>query len=157
MRALRLITLLIVPVCISAQSSPQDSMEAEMESLKSMLREGAVVNVQVLHMPDSALTRVAVSQETLRSIASSNTKFSDHIAETFNPLFSGVSVKKENHTSDLRWGVLFCDAQHHEIGSLFVDKFGRYGYLNGRSVSFDTPLLRANIARRLHKITDTSD
>ena len=153
MRALQLMMLLIIPVCAFAQSPSPNTTQADMERLKSLLDEGTVAKVQVLHMPDSTLTRAAVSQEALRSIASSVVNFKDHLAETFNPLFSGISVKRENHRPDLRWGVLFYDAQDHEIGSVFVDKFGRYGYLNGQTVSFDTGFFNANLATRLHKIT----
>jgi hypothetical protein len=157
MRALRLLMLWIVPLCVFAQSPSQNSAESDLEGLKSLLKEGAVTEVQVLHMHDSTLTRVAVSREALRSMASSDLKFSDHIAEKFSPLFSGVSTKRENHTPDLRWGVLFYDAQHHEIGSVFVDQFGQHGYLKGQTVSFDTAPVRTDIARRLHKITGISD
>jgi hypothetical protein len=157
MRAFWLIMLLIVPVFMFAQSSSQSSPEADMERLKSLLKEGTVAKVKVLHVPDSTLTRMAVSQEALRSIASSVLDFTDHITEKFNPLLSDVSVKRENHTPDLRWGVVFYDAQDHEIGSVFVDKFGRYGYLNGQTVSFDTGFFAANLAKRLHKITGIND
>jgi hypothetical protein len=128
-----------------------------MERLRSLLKEGSVAKVKVLHMPDSTLTRVAVTQEALRSIASSAVDFSDHIAEKFDPLLSGVSVKGESHPADLRWGVLLYDAQDHEIGAVFVDKFGRYGYLDGETVSFETASLTRNLAKRLHKITGVRD
>ena len=153
MRVSQLAILLIVPACVFAQTPSPNSTHADLERLKSLLNEGTLAKVQVLHMPDSTLTRAAVSQEVLRSTANSVVNFKDHLAETFNPLFSGVSVKRENHSPDLRWGVLFCDAQDHEIGSVFVDKFGRYGYLNGQTVSFDAGLFGANLATRLHQIT----
>jgi hypothetical protein len=157
MRVFELIILPVFAAFMFAQSSSQSSPEAAMEKLKSLLNDGAVVKVKVLHLPDSTLTRVAVSREALRSIARSVQDFSDHIPEKFNPLLSGVSVKKETQTSDLRWGVFFYDAQDHEIGSVFVDKFGRYGYLNGETVSFETGSFARNLAKRLHKITGVRD
>jgi hypothetical protein len=140
-----------------AQSSSQGSPEADIEKLKSLLKDGGVAKVKVLHLPDSTLTRVAVSQEALRSIAGPIQGFSGHIPEKFNPLLSGVSVRKETQTPDLRWGVFFYDTQDHEIGSVFVDKFGRYGYLNDETVSFETGSFARNLAKRLHRITGIRD
>jgi hypothetical protein len=103
------------------------------------------------------LTRVAVGKEALHSIARSTLDFSDHIAEKFGSLLSDVSVKKESHTPDLRWGVSFYDAQGQEIGSFFVDKFGQHGYVNDQAVSFETGTFARNLAKRLHKITGIRD
>jgi hypothetical protein len=148
---------LILPILISAQTSSQDDPQVELEKLASLLKQGAVGKVKVLHLHDSTETRVNVSKKVLHSIANYNLDFSDQIAEKFGPLLSGVSVKKEGHTPDLRWGVFFYDAQGQEIGSLFVDKFGQYGYVNDQTVSFETGTLARNLARRLHKITSIRD
>jgi hypothetical protein len=98
---------LIVPILMSAQTSSQGDPQVDLEKLASLLKEGAVRKVKVLHVHDSTLTRVAVSKEALDSIANSTLDFGDQIAKKFGPLLSGVSVKKEDHTPDLRWGVFF--------------------------------------------------
>jgi hypothetical protein len=148
---------LTVPILMSAQTSSQGDPQVDLEKLASLLKQGAVGKVKVLHVHDSTLTRVAVSKEALHSIASSTLGFSDHIAEQFGPLLSDVLVKKESHTPDLRWGVFFCDAQGQEIASIFVDKFGQYGYVNDQTVSFETGTFARNLAKRLHKITGIRD
>lgn len=145
--------LLVTPVLMSAQTSSPGDPQVELERLAALLKQGAVGKVSVLHVHDSMLTRVAVSKDALRSIATSTQDFSRQIAERFGSLFSGVSVKAEIHTPDLRWGMVFYDPQGQEIGSLFVDRFGQYGYLNDQTVSFKTGSAR-NLAKRLHKITD---
>ena len=153
MKALRLILLLQFSLCTFGQSVPQNGAEAGMETLRTLLRGGTIAKVQVLHLPDSALTRVAVTPGTLRSIASDTKTFSVNIGATFDPSLSGIAAKLENHPSDLRWGVLFYDAQGQEVASVFVDKFGRYGYLNGQTVSFNAGALGTDLAGRLHMIT----
>ena len=148
----RVIFIWIVPVLMAAQTSPRNP-QVDLEKLAALLKHGTVGKVTVLHVHDSMLTRVAVSKDALHSIATSSQDFSDEIAEKFDSLLSGVSVKTDNHTPDLRWGVFFYDPQGHEIGSLFVDKFGRYGYLDDQTVSFETNTFPRNLAKRLHKIT----
>jgi hypothetical protein len=148
-----LIFFLIVPVLMSAQTSSRGDPQVELEKLAALVKQGTVAKVTVLHVHDSMLTRVAVSKDALHSIATSTQDFSDQIAEKFGSLLSGVSVKTENHTPDLRWGVFFYDSQGQEMGSLFVDKFGQYGYLNDQTVSFGTGTFARNLAKRLHKIT----
>ncbi len=148
---------LIVPILMSAQTSSQGDPQLDLEKLASLLKQGTVAKVKVLHVHDSMLTRVAVSKEALHSTASSTLDFSDHIAEKFGALFSGVSVTKADHTPDLRWGVFFYDAQGQEVGSFFVDKFGQYGYINDQAVSFKTGTSSSNLAKCLHKITGIRD
>jgi len=145
--------LLVAPVLMSAQTSSPGDPQVELGKLAALLKQGAVGKVRVLHVHDSMLTRVAVSKDALRSIATSTQDFSDQIAEKFGSLLSGVSVKTETHTPDLRWGVFFYDPQGREIGSLFVDQFGQHGYLNDQTVSFQTGSSAHNLAKRLHKIT----
>jgi len=153
----RLIFLAIVPVVMWAQTSSQGNPQLDLEKLASLSKHGSVVKVKVLHLHDSTETRVDVNKESLDSIAGSTLDFSDHIAEKFGTLLSGVLVKKENHTPDLRWGVFFYDAQGKELGSLFVDKFGQHGYLNDQTVSFKTGTLAQNLAKSLHKLTGIRD
>jgi hypothetical protein len=145
--------LLVAPVLMSAQTASPGDPQVELEKLAALSKQGAVGKVRVLHVHDSMLTRVAVSKDTLRSIATSTQDLSDQIAEKFGSLLSGVSVKTETHPPDLRWGVFFYDPQGQEIGSLFVDQFGQYGYLNDQTVSFRTGTSSRNLAKRLHKIT----
>ena len=150
------IFLLVGSLSLFAQRVSESDPERNMENLRSMLENGTVVKVQVLHVPDSTLTRVGLSPEALRSIASINRTFSGPIKETFKPLLSGVSAKKEDQKPDLRWGLLFYDSQDHEIATVFVDKFGRYGYLGSSTVSFETGTFSANLARRLHRLISDS-
>ena len=149
----RMIFILIVPVLMAAQTCSRRDPQVDLEKLAALSKHGTVGKVTVLHVHDSMLTRVAVSKDALHSIATSTQDFSDEIAEKFDSLLSGVSVKTDNHTPDLRWGVFFYDPQGHEIGSLFVDKLGRYGYLDDQTVSFETNTFPRNLAKRLHKIT----
>lgn len=161
MRVFLLTIVLVIPVLMSAQSSPQGNLERDpqvnLEKLVSLLKQGAVGKVKVLHVHDSTLTRVAVSKEALHSIASSGLDFSDQITEKFIPLFSDLSVSKEDHTPDLRWGLFFFDSQGQEVGSLFIDKFGQHGYVNDQTVAFETGASERNLAKRLHKITGIRD
>ena len=148
-----ILALLVAPVLMAAQTSSPGGPQVDLEKLGTLLKQGAVGKIRVLHVHDSMLTRVAVSKDDLRSIATSTQDFSDQIVEKFGPLLSGVSVKTETHTPDLRWGVFFYDPQGQEIGSLFVDQFGQHGYLNDQTVSFQVGSSAHNLAKRLHKIT----
>lgn len=153
----KLISLLIVPAFMSAQASSQRDPHGDLEKLTASLKQGGIAKIQVLHLHDSTLTRTAISKDALHSIATCTLDFSDHIAEKFGGLLSAISAKKEVHTPDLRWGVFFYDAQGQQAGSLFVDKFGQYGYINDQTVSFETGTAARNLAERLHRITGIRD
>jgi hypothetical protein len=156
-RVFWLVTLVIVPSLMLGQTSSHVDPQADLQKLASLLKRGAVAKVNVVHMHDSTLTRAAVDKEALRSLAIPTLEYSDHIPERFGELFSGVSAKKQNHIPDLRWGVFFYDARGQEIGAVFVDKFGRYGYVNDQTVSFETGTLARNLAKRFHNITQIAD
>lgn len=121
MKAFTLILFLLVPACIFGQTTSQNSSGPDIGTLKTLLGNGTIAKVTVLHIPDSVLTRVAVTTEVLRAIdnTKSNIKktYSQNIKETFGAMLDGLLVKHENHQPDLRWGVLFYDDQDHEIAS----------------------------------------
>ena len=62
---------LIVPILMSAQTSSQGDPQVDLQKLASLLKQGAVGKVKVLHVHDSTLTCVDVSKEALHSIATS--------------------------------------------------------------------------------------
>jgi hypothetical protein len=157
MRILIVMGLLLIPTCMCAQSYSPHSTVAGMRSLRSLFDSNAVAKVQVLHMPDSVSTRVAVTQQALRSVAITKKTFRDRVGQTLDQMLAGISVKGDKHTPDLRWGVLLYNAKNHEVASVFVDKFGRYGYLNGKTVSFDAGTSATDLAKRLHQITGIRD
>lgn len=154
----KLIFLVIaIPTLMCARTSSQRDPQLELENLASLLKQGAVGKVKVLHVRDSVETRVAISKEALHALANDTPEFRGQIAGKFSALLSGLSAKKEDHAPDLRWGVFFYDAQGQEIGSLFVDKFGQHGYINDKTVSFEKGASEHNLANRLHKITGIQD
>lgn len=149
--------VLIVPTLMCARTSSQGDPQLELEKLASLLEQGAVGKVKVLHVRDSMESRVAISKEALHALANDTPEFRGQIAGKFSALLSGLSAKKEDHAPDLRWGVFFYDAQGQEIGSLFVDKFGQHGYVNDQTVSFEKGASGRDLANRLHKITGIQD
>jgi hypothetical protein len=153
MQTISFFMLLAVLIGGPMQDTAHGNPEANVEALKSLLRAGRVTKVEMLRMPDNVMTRVAVTPQALRSSASYIIIFHSDIDGTFEPLLSGISLKIDEHTPDLRWGVIFYDAQDREVGSIFVDKSGQFGYLNGESVSFNGGLLDTNLAKRLRRIT----
>jgi hypothetical protein len=147
----------IFPILLSAQTFPKIDPQFEYEKLATLLNQGTVAKVKVLHVSDSTETRVPINKKDLRSIATSNLDFNDHIAERFGALFSGVSVKKENHIPSLYWEVILYDTRGKEIGSLFIDQFGEHGYVSDVTVSFRARPPASNLAKFLHKITNIKD
>jgi hypothetical protein len=148
-----LLTVMLVPVCLLAQSSPRESSDNQVKTPNALIENGAVTRVLIFHVPDSTMTRVALTPQALLSMAGSGFEITGDIKERLRPVFAGVSFQKEKHTPDLRWGVLFYDVNNHEIGEVFVDKFGQYGYVNREAGSFAGDHPGFNIAKELHKLT----
>lgn len=140
MKKLWFVLFLFAPLYVSGQNATQDNME----TLKSLLRAGIVKRVEVLRIPDDVLTRTSVTPDVIRTIASYTVIFNDGFEPTFASLLSETSFERSSQRSDLRWGVLFYNTSGQEIGSLFVDKFGENGFVNGETGRFSS-----NLAKRL--------
>ena len=154
MKPFTLVLFLLIPACFFGQTASQNSTGSDIGILRTLLKQGIVVKVKVLHLPDNMLTRVAVNPQALRSMASITKTFDQNIEKTFDPVLADISAKRENHEPDLRWGVFFYDKQDHQVASIFVDKFGQHGYLNNETVSFDAGSQGTNLAISLHEITE---
>jgi hypothetical protein len=98
-------------------------------------------------MPDDVMTRVNVTPERLRSWAIYRVIFYSDLGTIFEPVLSDAGPKPSSQSSDLRWGILFCDESGREVGAIFVDRFGGSGYVNK-----DTVVFRSDMAKRLHQI-----
>ena len=145
----------VILMAVAATDQPgvgQKNHANSIEQLNTLIKTGSISRVELLRLPDYIDTRVSVSPKALRAIAYYKVSFNRDIGYTFEPLLSGLSAEPENHTPDLRWGVLFYDSRNDEVGSIFVDRFGNHGYLNGKTVSFHTGILNASLAQRLHAI-----
>jgi hypothetical protein len=93
------------------------------------------------------MTRTSVTPEVIRSIASYKVIFNDGFQSAFGPLLAETSFSKSGQNGDLRWGVLFYDKSGHEVGSLFVDKFGGNGFVDNTPVHFSS-----NLSKRLRQV-----
>jgi hypothetical protein len=123
-----------------------------METLRSLLNSDTISRVEILRMPDTMMTRVNVSPQALRSSSSYTVIFKQNLKATFGGLLAGISAKSESRSPDLRWGVILYDARDHELGTIFVDRSGQYGYVNNGVVEFTTGTFDSSLAKRLHKI-----
>lgn len=147
-----LLAIMLVPFGLFAQGSPRESSDNQVTT-KSLIESGAVTRVLIFHVPDSTMTRVALTPKALLSMAGSGYEITTNIKERLKPVFAGMTFQKGNRVPDLRWGLLFYGADNHEIGEVFVDKFGQYGYVNRETGSFQSEHPDSNLAKELHKLT----
>lgn len=147
------LAIMLVSLGLFAQSNPREGTGNEMRTPKALIESGAVARVLIFHVPDSTMTRVALTPEALLSMAGSSFDVTTDIKERLKPVFAGMTFQKEKRIPDLRWGLLFYDSDNREIGSVFVDKFGNYGYVNREPGSFQSDHPGSNVAKELHRLT----
>jgi hypothetical protein len=157
MKILLFMLLFLAPSYLVAQPPTQGARDEHRKPLSSALEIRKVKRVTIVHMPDSIMTRVNITPEALRRLASSTFEISDHVEEKLSPVLSQVYFQHEDHSPDLRWGVLFFDVQNREVGSVYADALAHYGYVNGETVGFHTDWWVPNIAKRLHELTGDPD
>jgi hypothetical protein len=145
--------ILLVQSSLLAQGSFRENSDIQVRAPMALIDNVAVARVVILHLPDSTMTRVALTPQAFLSIADSRFEMTSDIKERLGPAFSGMSIQIEKQIPDLRWGLLFYDMNNREIGSIFVDKFGQYGYMNQEPGSFKPDHLGSNLVKELHRIT----
>jgi hypothetical protein len=148
----RLLAVLLA-TALHAQVNRQEHMNQQVKATWALIETGAVTRVLVFHVPDSMMTRVAITPKALLSMAASEYEIRGKIEERLKPVFAAMTFQQEDRIPDLRWGLQFYDAGNHKVGEVFVDKFGRYGYVSGRSGSFQAEKSGSNLAQELHKLT----
>jgi hypothetical protein len=124
----------------------QATMNDELAALRDSLSENAVSSVVVLRMPDDVTTRVAVTPQVLREVPSPTLKYNIEMNHSRSKLLmkwmKQATLTRTERSPDLRWGLLFVGHDGKEVASIFSDRFGRVGNVDGQNVEFsDTRLI----------------
>lgn len=147
-----LVAVMLIPTGLLAQVSQREGANNQVNTTTALIESGAVTRVLIFHVPDATMTRVALTPKALLSMAGSGYEITTDIKERLKPVFAGMTFQKADRVPDLRWGLLFYGADNHEIGEVFVDKFGQYGYVNRESGAFQPEHPGSNLAKELHKL-----
>jgi len=131
-----LMLLLLYPVTAVAQRTAQDGVD----SLRAFLQNGRITRIEILRDPDDVNYIVDITPDALRSDPNYKITFNDVRQTAFPSLLSEALPKASKRRIDLRWGILFSNAKGQEVGSIFVDHFGKTGYVNGEPVAFGSNL-----------------
>jgi hypothetical protein len=143
---------IVVAAFASALIVGQPANGGELKTLNSLMIGREPKKAEIYRLPDELLTRVAVNPEYLRLHASYKVTIGGHPEEILGTLLSQKFAEDDRLTPDVRWGAVLYSEDGQEIVSIYVDKFGSIGYVNGRAVRFSTNLVPQLIRalRELH-------
>ncbi len=139
--------LLSALLCLLPAISSAQMTDDSLSSLKRQLKTQAVASIVVLHMSDDVLTRIAVTPELMRKWAEVKVPLDDTQKAKLQSLIHDTTAKPSPEKSDLRWGILFYGPSENETDSIFVDRFGKTGFVNGQTVTFSQ-----NLSGPLHQL-----
>ena len=125
----------------------QTPKEDDLTSLRRALERSAVSQIVVLRMPDNVTTQVGVTPEALRRIPPPTREYTIRVTHSRSALLlqwiKKAKITRTERSPDLRRGLLFLDRDGKEIASIFSDRFGKVGNMDGHNVEFSgAPLLR---------------
>jgi hypothetical protein len=117
-------------------NAPQEPV---VQKAVSLLQSGGAARLEILYLPKEILTRAAVNPQQLarachyriRIEELGQTPLGAELATTL-----GISDIKVTATSDsdLRWGLIFYDAANARVLTIYLDKFGRRGLIDGQTM-----------------------
>jgi hypothetical protein len=141
------ILLLSATTIASTQGSDLDGSnktQVHVDSLAAKLANGDIEAVEILRIPAHVLTRTAITPEmiekqfhyklTIRHIGAYRKELAAALKST--------KVELEPGMPDIRWGMIFYDAQDRRMGAVYFDKKGRYGAVGDIPVSFKGELFK---------------
>lgn len=135
----RALGLLFLPLVLQVAYA-QTSMKNQLSALRDSLSENAVASIVVLRMPDDVTTRVAVTPPVLRQLPPPTRKYTiklDHRrAQLLTQWIDEAKPTERKRCADLRWGLLFISQDGKEVASIFSDRFGSAGNIDGHNVEF---------------------
>jgi hypothetical protein len=135
-----LMDVLMTDACTQAQEMDQSGLQSRIQLITSTFSVGNVSRIEVLQIPPRILTRSAVTPEMLEK--SFHYKLviqnpgSGAYRDKLRDALSSMSVRSELEIKDLRWAVLFYTRDGSRVGSLYFNKDGEYGAVDGKPASF---------------------
>ena len=125
--------------CLSQQSQVNSGSWTKTIEVKQ------IKELRVIYFPEDILTRGAVGRSQLDRwfyclFSVRHTEFS-WMDELVNALHKSNPIPYARG-GDLRWGLTLFGPSNKIIGSLYVDKFGRWGDLDGKPVEISGELVR---------------
>jgi hypothetical protein len=138
--------LLIVLVALAFNTGrARSSRNDELTTLRDTLTRHELSSVTVLRIPDNMDFYVAVTPQYMRELRPPTKKYAIEMTHSrFEELKQWVQqahIESSEHYPDCRWGFLFMDRDGKEVASLFSDKFGKVGNVDGHNAEFSGPPL----------------
>ena len=94
-------------------------------------------------------TRVAVTPQVLRQLVPPSKRHTVKMSPSGSTLLlqwiNEAGVIRTKRSPDCRWGLLFMDRDGNEVASIFSDRWGTIGNVNGHNVEFSGPPLLVTI------------
>jgi hypothetical protein len=109
--------------------------------------------IEVIHLSLDVLTPISVNPDRLENGYS----YKMTIRETGNmnnlmDALKNTRIKTASRESDLRYGVILFDHQDNRLASIYLDRSGKYGYVDLTPVSFEIGIFGAGLHKWLNKI-----
>jgi hypothetical protein len=97
-----------------------------------------VVRIVVYHLPDYMESFGAQTPENLEQgyTSSMTIRGEDPRLKAIVHAIDAVTFVRTPEHADVRWGIVFFDEKNKRLKSIFVDRFGFSGYVNGSLVRF---------------------
>jgi hypothetical protein len=160
MRYLLVGAILLLPLQGCGNRAQSGSAAAEEDIVRKavgLLQSGTATRLEILYLPKEVATRGSVDPPYLERacyyrIGIERLDQAPLGAELATTLVS-ANIRLRPSRSDLRWGLIFYDASNSRVLTIYLDKFGRKGLINGQTM-VSNGQLDALLARRCSCLWD---
>jgi len=114
------------------------ALEPVVQRAISLLQSGAAERLEILYLPKEVLTRSTVDPPYLERACYYRIQIEELgravLGAELAATLASADIRLRPGTSDLRWGLIFHDASNARVLTIYLDKFGRRGLINGQTM-----------------------
>lgn len=123
-----------------ADGNSPGSLQEQVITISANLSSGQVGRVEILQIPARVMTRARITPGMLErqyhnKLTIRNLDTAAYKSEMINS-FKSISARSRNEIPDIRWGVIFYSRDDTRIGTVYFDKSGEAGAVNGEAATF---------------------
>lgn len=144
-RCLMLLVLLLSAADLGSGQAPAADHRQDLDRLADLLKDRQIERVEILHVPDSFVTVVGITPETVRDVAKYDVIVRKPWELSSLPgLFVALKELERAPSAppgEVRWAILFIDSAGRERSAIFLSRNGKQGFFEGASLSLQGELL----------------
>lgn len=135
--------------CLLGSAKADTAATDSFEKISVELAAREIVAIDILAISQSSFTGIAITPESIQKNFHYKLELRNAGMNLYRKslveVLGGVSLTDTTENSDIRWAIIFYNAKMEALSTIYLDKVGNVGIVNGHSVRLSSPLFRRSL------------